>query len=178
MPEIIPNLHPMFVHFPIALISVSAFFHVTALAVRGKPCATHCAILAHTTLWLGALAVLPTVFFGWLAFNSVTHDDSGHVAMLTHRAWALTTLAVLLVLAGWDVWRNKADSSPSWWFVVAVIGAWVLVVTTAWHGSELVYRHGLGVMALPGVEGTGHAHGNDHSAGHDIDDHAQHDHAH
>lgn len=167
MPEIIPNLHPLLVHFPIALISVSAFFHVAALLTRSKPaCAAHCNILAHTTLWLGALAVLPTAFFGWQASNSVNHDEVSHAAMMIHRTWAVGTLAVLAILAGWDGWRNKVDSSPAWWFVAAIIGACGLVATTAWHGGELVYRHGLGVMALPEKEavGPGHEHGHDHGA--------------
>ncbi len=161
MPEIIPNLHPMFVHFPIALVSLSALFHVAAVVTRDKPRATHCAILAHTTLWLGTLAALPTIFFGWQAFNSVNHDEASHAAMLVHRAWALGTLAVLLVLAGWDIWRNKVDARPAVWFAAATLGAWGLVATTAWHGGELVYRHGLGVISLPASEGD-HGHGQTH----------------
>ncbi len=163
MPEIIPNPHPLLVHFPIALISVSAFFHVVAIAVRDKACTKHCAVLAHATLWLGALAVLPTALFGWQAFNSVSHDEAGHVAMLAHRGWALATLAVLAVLAGWDAWRSKVDAMPKLWFAAAVVGAWGMVATTAWHGGELVYRHGLGVMSLP-VTGTGHEYGHAHTA--------------
>lgn len=162
MPEIIPNLHPFAVHFPIALVSLSAFFHLEALVIRGKPaCATHCAVLAHTTLWLGALAAIPTVLFGWQAFNSVHHDDVSHAAMLVHRTWALSTLAVLAVLAIWDAWRSKVTSMPVWWFTGAVVGAWAMVAVTAWHGGELVYRHGLGVISLPAAETGwhGHAHG-------------------
>jgi len=174
MPEIIPNLHPLFVHFPIALIAVSAVFHVAALATKGKACATHCAILAHSTLWLGALAALPTVFFGWQAFNSVNHDEAGHVAMLAHRAWALATLAVVAVLAGWDAWRSKVDALPKWWFAGAVIVAWGLVSVTAWHGAELVYRHGLGVLSLPAAEG-GAGHGHRHGAAMEEAGHAHED---
>ncbi|CAG0979079.1 hypothetical protein MTYP_01655 [Methylophilaceae bacterium] len=162
MPEIIPDLHPLLVHFPIALISVSAFIHAAAIVMRGKhACAVHCAILAHTTLWLGALAALPAAFFGWLAFNSVNHDEASHAAMLVHRNWALATVAALALLAGWDAWRSKVDTVPARWFTGAVIVAWGMVAATAWHGGELVYRHGLGVMSLPAAEHgriTGHGH--------------------
>jgi len=152
MPEIIPNPHPLFVHFPIALITVSAMFHIAAITLRGKACSSHCSVIAHTTLWLGALAMLPTVFFGWQAFNSVNHDEAGHAAMLLHRAWALSTLVALTGLASWDAWRNKVDVLPKWWFVGAMIGVWGMVATTAWHGADLVYRHGLGVLSLPAEE--------------------------
>jgi uncharacterized membrane protein len=191
MPEIIPNLHPLMVHFPIALITMSAFFHVAAAATRGKPLSINFGILAHALLWLSALSVLPAVFFGWQAYNSVTHDDASHAAMLIHRNWALGTSAVLIILASWDVWRNKVDSPTAWRLVIAVIGAWSMVVITAWHGGELVYRHGLGVMSLPvPQDGVGHSHHGDsttksdeHSHANTVPDdqvheHSQHDHTH
>lgn len=159
MPEIIPNLHPLFVHFPIALLGVSAFFHLAAKAMQGKPrYALLCTTLAHATLWLGALAALPTALFGWQAFNSVNHDEAGHVAMLAHRAWALATVAVLVVLAGWDVWRNKVDAAPGTPCIAAVLAVWIMVPITAWHGAELVYRHGLGVMSIPAAAVDDHGH--------------------
>ena len=57
MIEVIPNWHPLFVHFPIALVSVSAFFHVAAILLRNQPrFASPFAMLAHGSLWLAALA--------------------------------------------------------------------------------------------------------------------------
>lgn len=157
MIEVIPNWHPLFVHFPIALISLSAFFHLAAILLRNQPrFASHCAVLAHATLWIAALAAIPAVLFGWLAFNAVNHDEAGHAAMLLHRTWALATLTVLIVLAVLDAWHHKADALPTWPFAVAVVLASALVASTAWHGAELVYRHGLGVMSLPKPEGASH----------------------
>ncbi len=150
MIEVIPNWHPLFVHFPIALVSLSAAFHVTAILLRKRTrFASHLNVLAHSTLWLAALAALPTALMGWLAFNSVDHDEAGHAAMILHRSWALASLLALLLLASWDVWRNKVDATPAWPVACAVILAWALVASTAWHGAELVYRHGLGVISLP-----------------------------
>jgi uncharacterized membrane protein len=163
MIEVIPNFHPLFVHFPIALISVSAFFHLAARLLSNQPrYASPCAVLAHATLWLGALAALPTALLGWQASNMVDHDEAGHTAMLLHRTWALVTLLALSVLAGLDVWRNKVDATPAWSFTAAVILAWALVASTAWHGAELVYRHGLGVIAVTAPsESVEHEHGHE-----------------
>lgn len=160
MIEVIPNWHPLLVHFPIALISLSAFFHLAARLLRNQPrCASHCAVLAHSTLWLSALTVLPTVILGWLASNTVDHDEAGHAAMLLHRTWALATVLALTVLAGLDAWRHKVDAIPTWPFAGAVIMAWALVASTAWHGAELVYRHGLGVIAVSAnIESSEHEH--------------------
>lgn len=43
-------------------------------------------------------------------------------------------------------------------FIGLLLAAGVLLASTAWHGGELVYRHGLGVMSLPQPEGEGHDH--------------------
>jgi uncharacterized membrane protein len=163
MIEVIPNWHPLLVHFPIALISLSAAFHLAARLLAKHPrWASPCAVLAHATLWLGALAALPTALLGWQASNMVDHDAAGHAAMLLHRTWALATLLVLIILAGLDTWRNKVDATPAWSFAGAVILAWMLVASTAWHGAELVYRHGLGVIAVTAASESGeHKHGHE-----------------
>jgi cobalt-zinc-cadmium efflux system outer membrane protein len=57
LPEIAPNIHPIRVYFPIALISVSAFFHRASIVIRSKPpLAALCAVPGPAMLWRGALA--------------------------------------------------------------------------------------------------------------------------
>lgn len=74
-------------------------------------------------------------------------------AMTIHRNWALAALGALVLLAALQVWSWRSVEPPSCGFLILLVAAWLLVVSAAWHGGEVVYRHGLGVMALPDVHG-------------------------
>ncbi len=154
MIEIIPNWHPILVHFTVGLLSLSVVLYVlTRLPLPSSLCGEW-RIVAEWLLWLGSVFALATAVTGWLAYNSVDHDDVSHAAMTTHRNWALPTAGVFVVLALWSAWRRVARrelSAPliNALFLVALVSGGVLLGSTAWHGAELVYRHGLGVMSLP-----------------------------
>ena len=167
MIEIIPNFHPAAVHFPIALVGTSLLFHVAAALFPNSRWSSQWVSAGHWLLWLGALSAIVAALLGWQAFNSVKHDDASHAAMLVHRNWAISTTVALLLLAAWDI-RAGAMRALPWHRLAALVLAFLLVAVTAWHGAELVYRHGLGVMSLPQSEGPGHdhGHGDDHAHGH------------
>lgn len=171
MIEIIPNYHPAFVHFPVAFVTAAAAFTAAGTVFRSWSYAAQCLMTGRWMLWAAALSALIAATFGWFAFNSVAHDEVSHVAMMLHRNWALGTLTALLALAAWDMWRGRSGKMPSLGFLVLLVAAWLLVMSTAWHGAELVYRHGLGVMSLPDV------HADQDAASHDAGGH-EHDHTH
>ncbi len=149
MIEIVPNWHPIFVHFTVALLVLSVVVHaVVRLLPPGRPLA-EAQVFARWSLWLGAIFAIATVVTGWLAYNSVTHDDASHAAMLVHRNWALATLLAFLVSAAWSLWRYRGERRPGGVFLLLLLTAGGLLLNTAWRGGELVFRHGLGVMALP-----------------------------
>jgi uncharacterized membrane protein len=154
MIEIIPNLHPLTVHFPIALAVVALVFQTGARLFAARRWAQQWAVVGHWALWIAALSAVVAVFFGWQAFNSVDHDAAGHLAMLVHRAWAVPSAAALVVLAAWDAWRQPAERANPWWFVALLAGAVAALGATAWHGAGLVYRHGLGVIQPPRLESS------------------------
>ena len=154
MIEIIPNWHPMLVHFTVGLLSLAVFLHVLARLPLPPTLRGEWRIVADWLLWLGALSALASAVTGWLAYNSVEHDAVSHAAMTTHRNWALPTAGLFVVLALWSVWRHvarpgsRASLINAAFLAVLVVGG-VLLGSTAWHGGELVYRHGLGVMSMP-----------------------------
>ncbi len=166
MIEIIPNYHPIFVHFTVALLSVSTGFFVLAYLFRRHKWRQQWLTTAYWNLWVGAGITLITLAAGWHAFNTVDHDTPSHEAMLEHRNWALATVTVILLVAAWSIRRYAKSRPQNPMFVGSMVLVWALVTATAWHGAELVYRYGLGVMSLPKVEAhgaghDGHSHGSD-----------------
>mgnify|MGYP000306518441 CR=1 FL=1 len=166
MLEVLPNWHPIFVHFSVALLSVAAALHVASHFVTHAERAAQCALVARWNLWLGAGLTLFTVAAGFYAYNTVTHDTPSHAAMTEHRNWALATTVVFLAIVAWEFWLQKHKRGKSWLFTGLLLIATGLLLSTAWHGGELVYRYGLGVMSMPKAKGEGHAHEHGPGAGH------------
>lgn len=161
--QIIPNLHPAVVHFPIALTIVAFILGLAARLFRQSASSTSLAAAGYYVLILAAVSAVAAVGFGWLAFNStMNHDDAGHAAMLLHRAWAIPTAVGLVLLAIWHSFKSHQESPMSIPVLVCLAGLSMSVATTAWLGGEVVYRHGIGVLSLPasgGHQHAGHHHG-------------------
>lgn len=157
MPEIIPNWHPIFVHFTVALLSLSVILFAIKPLLQGRLQA-QLLIVARWTLWIGVAITLLTGLAGLEAYNSVTHDSPSHAAMTEHRNWALSVIVLFPLLALWLAYRLRKGKEAGRWFISLMLAGGLLLLSTAWHGGELVYRYGLGVMSLPKPEGDGHNH--------------------
>ncbi|MCW9027553.1 MAG: hypothetical protein OQJ80_01360 [Kangiella sp.] len=84
MIEIIPNWHPIFVHFTVALLVICGIFQLVLWVFPSN--ATSTATSAQSWLViLGSIAVLATVGTGLQAYYSVAHDTPSHLAMTDHR---------------------------------------------------------------------------------------------
>jgi len=166
MIEIIPNFHPIFVHFTVALFSISTLFYVLSHLTSNEQLQSQWLIVARWNLWIGGAITLITVAAGWQAFNTVDHDTPSHAAMTLHRNWAMGTAAFYLLLVVWSVMLHRAAVVRNWLFVGLLAIASSALGSTAWLGGEVVYRFGLGVMSLPKVDGKGHEHEHADGAGH------------
>lgn len=161
MIEIIPNWHPIFVHFTIGLFSIAVVFYILAYLTNiskifSATTVKEFEVTARWCLWIVAFITIGTVFAGLRAFNSVKHDEAAHIAMTIHRNWALSTAIGIILLAAWSIWRYYKLKELTITFILALLIVQALLLTTGWHGAELVYRHGLGVMSLPKEEGDAH----------------------
>jgi len=158
MPEIIPNWHPIFVHFTVALLSLSVILFVVSNFVSGH-LREQWLIVARWSLWFGAGITLLTGLAGLDAYNTVAHDTPSHEAMTEHRNWAISVIILFPLLAVWVAWCVRSGKSLGKGFLALMLVGGLLLLSTAWHGGEVVYRYGLGVMSLPNVDSHGHENG-------------------
>ncbi len=160
MIEIIPNWHPILVHFTVGLLATSTVFYLVGYALKKE----NLLIVARWNLWLGVLITIGTVLLGFYAYNTVAHDGISHLAMMDHRNWAVMTATLYLLLAGWAFLTQRGAKTVSLIFLLIILLASPLLATTAYKGAEVVYRHGVGVMRIPEIHGDGGhgAHSHDH----------------
>lgn len=158
MLNVLPNWHPIFVHFTVALLILSSALHLLSHFVSDSGLKNQLVIVARWNLWIGIGFTLLTVAAGWYAFYTVDHDTPSHLAMTEHRNWAMAALAAFLGIAAWEFYLYRHRKGKSWLFTALLVLASGLLLSTAWHGGELVYRYGLGVMSMPKSEGAGHGH--------------------
>lgn|SRR5690554_1833235 len=166
MIEIIPNWHPVFVHFTVALLLMAALFYLIAFLPAGRwqgPLLS----AARINLFTGTVVTVATVVAGVYAYNSVQHDDPSHLAMTDHRDWALFTSALWVLGAVWEGWRAMRGRGRSAFIAVALIAAAVLLGVTGFKGGELVFRYGLGVQSLPNIDTHAHLGGSEATHRHD-----------
>jgi len=168
--EIIPNWHPLFVHFTVSSLSLATIFYCLAYAVRNKVSYEKIKMFADWNLWLGSGFAIVTAIAGWFAYNSVAHDTPSHEAMTDHRNWALATLTLFMIMAIWAYFRKRSNKVLNTGFTAIVLIAFILLGSAAWRGGEAVYRYGLGVMSLPKVEKGNDGHSHEHAG---LDDHGK-----
>ena len=165
MIEIVPNWHPIFVHFTVGLLSVATILHVAALLTSKPELRSQLQITGRWNLWIGVLISIATVLAGWFAYNSVNHDTASHLVMTQHRNIALVTMGFFVLMAIWSWLGYRKGLVISWLFTILLLVAINVLAVIVWYGGEIVYRHGLGVMSLPEPDKHGHAAGEAHDHG-------------
>ena len=147
LPGWAPNLHPLVVHFPIALLLTAAGLDVAGWALR---CNRSLRFVATALYVLGTLTIVATYFTGRAAAATIWLPGMAHAAVKDHWDWAFRAVwfftiltAVRLVL----LWRIRADPRPALIALLTLAGLLgvVLLGETGDRGGRLVYQHGVGI---------------------------------
>ncbi|MGE5313193.1 MAG: DUF2231 domain-containing protein [Acidobacteriota bacterium] len=150
MPEL-THIHPMLVHFPIALLIVGFLSETVALAVKKEFFST----AGFYLLLLGAAGVAAAYLTGQNAGDGITELGSLKAALETHEGaaeltlWlALAAAAVRIATAVFKKYTGVYKAAAYALFLSAVLS----VGRTGFYGGELVYKHAAGVQLNLGLD--------------------------
>ena len=149
--ESIQNIHPLFVHFPIALVLVTLLFEVLWWLNKKESFRQTATYL----LYLSAVAAIAAVITGYIASSGLGHDAPGHDFVHEHRDlmyWmtgllVATTLLVLFV-------RSLRVGKARRFLILPLLLVSGLLMLGADKGGRLVFEFGMGVKTTS--EQSGH----------------------
>lgn len=149
LPDWLPNLHPLVVHFPIALLVVVVFLELVRLAIRSREWLDRSVLLLYG---LGTLGLVAAFLSGRKAAETVDVEGAAFALLTSHEDWALAAMVFFLAFSALRLGAAWKGVDRKRWVaaVLAVmggVGVGILAVA-ADRGGELVFRHGAGVAAV------------------------------
>jgi uncharacterized membrane protein len=137
-------LHPILVHFTIALPVISYLFDLLSAV-------THAPALRAAGWWNLAAAVaitFATIATGISSRLRLPVEEGEARAMLrTHMALGPIVLGLLLAIGAWRAHLWRLDLPIPWTYLLAMSGVIVVVAAQGYLGGELVYRYGAEVKS-------------------------------
>ena len=133
------HLHPMLVHFPIALITFGFIADVASLFFKKEKC------LSKTGFYLMVLGALSAIT-AWATGQLFTNEPSGGaIAEIfeKHETAALITMIIITtgaLLRVYMVSTKKEDSNMKWLVFVLYLLAFGAVTYTGFMGGTMVYN--------------------------------------
>ena len=134
------HLHPMIVHFPVALITVGFIAEVVSLFFKSEKC------LSKTGFYLMVLGTLAAIA-AWSTGQIFTdHPVEGEILNVfeKHKTGALITMIVMIIGSAFRIWlvaQRKDDTKMKWiafGFYLIGFGA---VTVTGFMGGIMVYNY-------------------------------------
>lgn len=142
----IPNIHPMLVHFPIALLFIAIIIELTGLILKKYQ---QTAFLADILIWIGTVFGLMTIFSGLWAANTGIIPDAAKAAVAAHGFTAKITITFFTLYSILRIFRysNRKKLKPTFIIIIFLLGSIGLlgIYKTGERGAILVYKYGIGI---------------------------------
>jgi uncharacterized membrane protein len=148
LPEWLPNIHPLIIHFPIVLLLFYPF--IEALRLRFNDSIA----LKKGALWILSIGVLSLIFSflsGEQAIESVQLTGGAVPVATEHELWARNTLifySIWFTVHLFGIWNHiSLLSNALTALFMGLIGVGLLVMTSE-LGGRLVYEYGVGTRQV------------------------------
>ncbi|MBN2637669.1 MAG: DUF2231 domain-containing protein [Bacteroidales bacterium] len=139
------HLHPMIVHFPIALLLTGLLFDTIGLFAKK----TFYSKVGFYLLVLGALGTVVAFLTGHFAGSGITEQGALKQALETHENAAELTIWIVSITATFrillELFKKYKGIFKAAAFVLFLASA-MAIARTGYYGGELVYKHAAGVQ--------------------------------
>lgn len=126
------RLHPLLLHFPIALVIIAALAELAATRVHQR--VLH--VVAVANIRVAALFAAAAAVSGWVLASASVVDD---VQLLQWHRWIGTSAAVATIAAALTATIDAQSSMGRWVYRIGLWGAAALVAITGHLGARLVW---------------------------------------
>lgn len=144
------NIHPLFVHFPIALLLTAITFYFLGTIFRKEELLS----AGKWVFYAGTLSAAVAVWTGLRAADTVPHGGDMHQTLMAHQYIGVVILGLSVLLSLWLI-LTKANipgrGKP--FFVIALLLLMAAIMQQADFGGRLVFLNGVGVARLPARQG-------------------------
>jgi uncharacterized membrane protein len=145
------HLHPMIVHFPIALLIVGFLFDLIGTLLKKEFYSN----AGFYLLILGTVGVVAAYLSGGYAGDGVSEAGALKQALETHEAAAelsLWLMAVASITRIGFVVLKKYNGIFKWVALVLFFAGVLSIARTGYYGGELVFKHAAGVQLNLGFD--------------------------
>jgi uncharacterized membrane protein len=137
----IQNIHPLIVHYPVALLTAAVFLYFLAWIARRESWAW----TAFWVLGLGTVAAAVAVATGLEAGEGVMIAPSVRQNILFyHKRYMLAVLALSVVLSAWAIAARPMPRRGRLGFLLLLLVMTALIVKGADYGGWMVYGYNAG----------------------------------
>jgi len=135
------NLHPLFTHFPIALLLSSVGFYLLGLVFKKESLLN----AGRWTLYFGTLGAAMAVWTGLQAADTVSHDETSHPIIMAHQYLGIAILVLSVLLSLWLLISKKSLPKAKVVFMGGLFLIALLLLQQVDFGGRLVFFHGVGM---------------------------------
>ncbi len=143
------NIHPLLVHFPIALLTGFVVTEILSLISGNKDLR----IAGKWMLYFGTFGALGAAIAGLLGAEDVFHEGEVHGEMSKHRDYGLNVVALSVFLCTWRLIEGRDFVGLSR-IIQNALGLLIVsnLILGADIGGLMVYKYGVAVRAVPREE--------------------------
>ena len=155
------NVHPMFVHFPIALFPSALLLYGLGIVLNWRAAC----VAGRACLYLAAASTVVAVATGLLAQDTFPHNERIHHMMQTHRTLGILLSLTSVPLVVWSFLHQAQRPRGAYPFLALLVFGTYVALQNGDLGARMVFIEGAAVKPAVSVISGGAEEAQPHSHG-------------